>query len=152
MLHGNVSRNGYGNAVIGRYGGCFEEDSWLMCRWTGWSSPTELDVLAKYAPISMWERALRSTEEASKIWKWKCQKPRLTMHFIYCKQLAISMFHKWLETPREGSWRRQKCPIGFPDRCSNYPLGTSFQLSRIHDTLHCWLRLFSSEKYGSLLY
>ena len=25
-LHGNISPNGYGNAMIGRYGGCFEED------------------------------------------------------------------------------------------------------------------------------
>ena len=25
MLHDNVSRKGYGNALIGRYGGCFEE-------------------------------------------------------------------------------------------------------------------------------
>ena len=25
-LHGNISRNGYGNAITGRYGGCFEED------------------------------------------------------------------------------------------------------------------------------
>ena len=25
-LHGNISRNGYANAIIGRYGGCFEED------------------------------------------------------------------------------------------------------------------------------
>ena len=25
-LHGNISRNGYGNAIIGRYGGRFEED------------------------------------------------------------------------------------------------------------------------------
>src|SRR3954471_20334463 len=25
-LHGNISRNGYGNAIIGRYGGCFVED------------------------------------------------------------------------------------------------------------------------------
>ena len=25
MLHGNVSRKGYGNALIGRYGGCLEE-------------------------------------------------------------------------------------------------------------------------------
>jgi hypothetical protein len=25
-LHGNISRNGYGNAIIGRYGGYFEED------------------------------------------------------------------------------------------------------------------------------
>ena len=24
-LHGNISRNGYGNDIIGRYGGCFEE-------------------------------------------------------------------------------------------------------------------------------
>ena len=31
-LHGNISRNGYGNAIIGRYGGCFEEDiSRFMC-------------------------------------------------------------------------------------------------------------------------
>ena len=31
-LHGNISRNGYGNAIIGRYGGCFEEDIMrLMC-------------------------------------------------------------------------------------------------------------------------
>ena len=25
MLHGNVSHKGYVNALIGRYGGCFEE-------------------------------------------------------------------------------------------------------------------------------
>ena len=24
-LHGNIPRNGYGNAIIGSYGGCFEE-------------------------------------------------------------------------------------------------------------------------------
>jgi hypothetical protein len=24
-LHGNISRNGYGKAIMGRYGGCFEE-------------------------------------------------------------------------------------------------------------------------------
>ena len=31
-LHSNISRNGYGNAMIGRYGGCFEEDiKMLMC-------------------------------------------------------------------------------------------------------------------------
>ena len=24
-LQGNISRNGYGNALIGRYGGCFEK-------------------------------------------------------------------------------------------------------------------------------
>ena len=25
-LHGNISQNGYGNSIIGRYSGCFEED------------------------------------------------------------------------------------------------------------------------------
>ena len=29
-LHGNISRNGYGNAIIGRYGGCFEEGKWWI--------------------------------------------------------------------------------------------------------------------------
>ena len=31
-VHDNVSQNGYGNSMIGRYGGCFEEDiRRLMC-------------------------------------------------------------------------------------------------------------------------
>ena len=29
-LHGNISQNGYGNAMIGRYGGCFEECIWWV--------------------------------------------------------------------------------------------------------------------------
>ena len=29
-LHGNISRNGYGNAIIGRYGVYFEEGKWWV--------------------------------------------------------------------------------------------------------------------------
>ena len=29
-LHGNISRDGYGNAMIGRYGGSFEEGIWWV--------------------------------------------------------------------------------------------------------------------------
>ena len=29
-LHDNISQNGYGNAIIGRYGGCFEEGIWWV--------------------------------------------------------------------------------------------------------------------------
>ena len=29
-LHGNISRDGYGHAIIGRYGGCFEEGKWWV--------------------------------------------------------------------------------------------------------------------------
>ena len=34
-LHGNISRNGYGNAMIGRYGGCFEEAVWYRRKLRG---------------------------------------------------------------------------------------------------------------------
>ena len=29
-LHGNISRNGYGNAIIGRYARCFEDRIWWL--------------------------------------------------------------------------------------------------------------------------
>ena len=29
-LHGNISHNGYGNAIIGRYGGYLEEGIWWV--------------------------------------------------------------------------------------------------------------------------
>ena len=29
-LHGNISRNGYGDAIRGRYGGYFEEGKWWV--------------------------------------------------------------------------------------------------------------------------
>ena len=48
-LHGNVSRNGYGNAIIGRYGGCFEEDiRRFMCDRA--YHARGLDAPAKFAP------------------------------------------------------------------------------------------------------
>ena len=48
-LHGNISRNGYGNAIIGRYGGCFEEDiRRFICEERIISRG--LDAPAKFAP------------------------------------------------------------------------------------------------------
>ena len=51
-MHGNISRNGYGNAIIGRYGGCFEEDIWWL--------------FLRYKVGLMHRRKLRGTREASK--------------------------------------------------------------------------------------
>ena len=48
-LHGNISRNGYGNAIIGRYGGCFEEDIRRLCVIERIVS-RGLDAPAKFAP------------------------------------------------------------------------------------------------------
>ena len=51
-LHGNISRNGYGNAMIGRYGGCFEEQ-YGGCFEEGYI-------------VGLWHRRkLRGTREAS---------------------------------------------------------------------------------------
>ena len=48
-MHGNISRNGYGNAMIGRYGRCFEEDIGGLCVIERIVS-RGLDAPAKFAP------------------------------------------------------------------------------------------------------
>ncbi len=51
-LHGNISRNGYGNAMIGRYGGCFEEGIW----WLFWGRyMVGCAVLERLAMVEGWE-------------------------------------------------------------------------------------------------
>ena len=49
MLHGNISRKGYGNALIGRYGGCFEERYNEVYDDRAYHAKG-LDAPAKYAP------------------------------------------------------------------------------------------------------
>ena len=49
MLHGSVSRKGYGNALIGRYGGCFEE-RYNKAYDDRVYHAKGLDALAKFAP------------------------------------------------------------------------------------------------------
>ena len=49
MLHGNVSRKGYGNALIGRYGGCFEEDIMRLMYDRAYRAKG-LDAPTKFAP------------------------------------------------------------------------------------------------------
>ena len=66
MLHGNVSQKGYGNALIGRYGGCFEEI--YNEAYDDRAYPAKgLDAPAKYAPTPT-RRAMHVTQEARKIW------------------------------------------------------------------------------------
>ena len=47
-LHGNISRNGYGNAIIARYGSCFEEGRRICV--IERIIPRGLDAPAKFAP------------------------------------------------------------------------------------------------------
>ena len=48
-LHGNISQNGYGNARIGRYGGCFKEDI-LRLMYDRSYHAKGLDAPTKFAP------------------------------------------------------------------------------------------------------
>src|SRR4051812_34007553 len=66
MLHGNISRKGYGNALIGRYGGCFEEDIRRFMYDRAYHAKG-LDAPVKYAPTPT-RRAMHGTEDASNIW------------------------------------------------------------------------------------
>ena len=67
MLHGNVSQKGYGNALKGRYGGCFEEDI-LSLMMTERIMPRIWMHRRSLHQLSRGERAMHGTEEASKIW------------------------------------------------------------------------------------
>ena len=49
MLHGNISRKGYGNALVDRYGGCFEEGYKEVYDDRAYHAK-DLDAPAKFAP------------------------------------------------------------------------------------------------------
>src|SRR3954469_3268308 len=69
MLHGNVSRKGYGNALIGRYGGCFEEGYKEVYDDRAYHAKC-LDVPAKVEANSRSEKKeMHGTGEARKIWE-----------------------------------------------------------------------------------
>src|SRR4051812_24675553 len=68
MLHDNVSQKGYGNALIGRYGGCFEEGYNKVYDDRAYHAKG-LDVPAKVDANSWSEKkAMHDTGEARKIW------------------------------------------------------------------------------------
>ena len=73
MLHGNVSQKGYGNALIGRYGGCFEEGYKGVYKGVYDDRAYHakgLDAPAKVEDNSRSEKkAMHGTGKASKIWE-----------------------------------------------------------------------------------
>src|ERR1041385_2864503 len=68
-LHGNISQKGYGNALICRYGGCFEERYKKIYDDRAYHA-TGLDVPAKVDANSRSEKkAMLDTGKAIKIWE-----------------------------------------------------------------------------------
>ena len=73
MLPGNVSRKGYGNALIGRYGGCFEERYNEAYDDRAYHAKG-LDATAKYAPtLKVRKGNARYRRGLKKYRWWKCQ-------------------------------------------------------------------------------
>ena len=52
-LHGNISWNDYGNAMIGRYGVCFTEDIWWV-----YDTGERCTVLESLAMMEGWEKCV----------------------------------------------------------------------------------------------
>ena len=48
-MYGNISRDGYGNAIIGRYGGCFEEGIWWV-----YDTGEKCAVLERVSKVEGW--------------------------------------------------------------------------------------------------
>src|ERR1041385_7398378 len=79
MLHGNISRKCYGNVLIGRYGGCFEERYKEVYDDRVYHAKG-LDVPAKVDANSRSEKkAMQGTSEAADMRRWKCQLSIVTL-------------------------------------------------------------------------
>src|SRR3954464_15592257 len=110
MLHGNVSRRGYGNALIGRYGGCFEEVYKGVYDDRAYHAKC-LDVPAKVVANSRSEKKeMHGTGEARKIWEGGSVNFRIltlvrrTHALIIGNSQSNKEVHKETSTPRRSVW------------------------------------------------
>src|ERR1041385_5878193 len=109
-LHGNISRKGYGNALIGRYGGCFQEGYKEVYDDRAYHAKG-LDVPAKVDANSRSEKnAMHGTGEARKIWVGGSVNFRiLTLvrrnhALIIGNSQSNKEVHKETSTPRRSVW------------------------------------------------
>src|SRR3954465_5397280 len=109
-LHGNISRKGYGNALIGRYGGCFKEGykevyDGRVYHAKGLGVPEEVDANSQSE-----KKAMHGTGEARKIWEGGSVNFRIltivrrTHALIISNSQANKEVHKETSTPRMSVW------------------------------------------------
>ena len=123
MLHGNISRKGYGNALIVRHGGCFEEIYREVYDDRAYHAKG-LDVPAKVDTNSRNEKkAIHGKGEASKIWEGGSVNFRIlklvrrTHELIIGNSQSNKEVHKETSTPRRSVW-------GFGYPCASSTHGT----------------------------
>src|SRR3954466_5164328 len=122
MLHGNVSRKGYGNALIGRYGGCFEEIYKEAYDDRAYHAKG-LDAPAKYAPTlevrkgnARYRRGKKNIGGGSANFRILTLVQR-THALIISNSQSNQEVHKETRTPRRSVW-------GFGSPCASSAHGT----------------------------
>src|SRR4051812_39164421 len=79
MLHGNISRKGDGNALIGRYGGCFEERYKEVYDDKAYHAKG-LMYRRRWTPtLGVRRRQCTTQERLANMRRWKCQLSILTL-------------------------------------------------------------------------
>ena len=122
MLHGNVSQKGYGNALIGRYGGCFEERYNEAYDDRAYHAKG-LDAPAKYAPTLEVRKGNARYRRGQQNMASGSAKTRLlalvkgTHPLIIGNSLSNQEVHKETSTPRRSVW-------GFGYPCASSTHGT----------------------------
>src|SRR3954465_6164260 len=110
MLHGNISRKGYGNALVGWYGGCFEEGYKEVYDDRAYHAKG-LDVPVKVDANSRSEKeAMHGTRKARKIWEGGSVNFRIltlvrrTHALIIGNSQSNKEVHKETSNPRRSVW------------------------------------------------
>ena len=88
-MHGNISRNGYGNAMRGRYGGCFEEGIWWV-----YDTGERCAVLDRLAMVEGWEKCVQSMDSTLVI----------KNSYTCCKNLQVIKSKYYAHSPRGIDW------------------------------------------------
>ena len=88
-LHGNISRNGYGNAMIGRYGDCFEEGVWWV-----YDTDEKYSVLERLAMVEGSEKCVKSMDS----------KLVIKNSYTYCKNIQVIKAKYYAHAPRGIDW------------------------------------------------
>src|ERR1041385_892659 len=109
MLHGNVSRKGYGNALVGRYGGCFDKGYKEAYDDRAYRAK-DLDVPAKVDANSQSEKeAMHGTGKASKIWEGGSVKFRILTLVRRTHALIIGNSQSNQEVSKRDKYPEEEC-------------------------------------------
>src|ERR1041385_6065276 len=104
MLHGNTSRKGYGNSLIGRYGGCFEETYKEVYDDRAYHAKGLLYRRRWTPTLGLRRKQCTAKERLANKRRWKCQLSILTLvrrtHALIIGSIRLRVTDMALPPPR----------------------------------------------------